>query len=230
MTARSSSKTHLRSTSSLLLLLTICSPVARAYILPSLAQSQTTPALPTLTSFPQAHPQAPGPQPAPSSWAATTATYTLVNGTTITHTGYTNCPTDPAQPPVRNIYTILSGTSTAVVTLTQPACTGYAGTPNLSAGSDSGLSSGALAGIAVGISLPVLAAIIFVFYRLRQRRRSELSSSTEFHRDHLARHRADSIRKNLTTADTDEVPIRPGRTPDPDIRLPTNVVTRITAG
>ncbi|KAK6529094.1 hypothetical protein TWF694_004312 [Orbilia ellipsospora] len=141
--------------------------------------------------------------PSPKSWPVSTILTTTIGGHPAQITIF-DCPIDTSLP-----FTVLTVTTTATTTglgggptgvavstilETSGSCPAFTAEVVQKASSSGGLSTAAVAGIAVGLSVPIFAGIAFFFCRMYSRRKEEEEAAdAEMRRDRLIQHR-----RNLT--------------------------------
>ncbi|KAJ6263406.1 hypothetical protein Dda_1969 [Drechslerella dactyloides] len=231
MPAEAPSTTRWPSTSSLLCLLAAFLPAAvhaAAMQLPSIPRTTAI----TTTIQPFQTPQAMQTPPPDSSVIPIT-----VDGT-VTAITVRDCSIDTAQPHTAYTFIATVGENIEVSTVTDGVCvTALAKNSNGNSGGDrsSGLSDGALIGITLGVSIPVLAAVGFYFYRLLKQHNEKNEAFNAYHRKWMEQQRAEreaqSGNINLSRSASIEMPAPAFRPRDPDIVAPPgNLVTHISAG
>ncbi|KAF3915824.1 hypothetical protein ABW21_db0207591 [Orbilia brochopaga] len=234
MLAKAPSTIRWPSTCSLLCLLVALSPAAvhaAAMQLPAHPQATAITST-TFVSLPTPQAQTLERITSTPTWPATTISATI-DGTPTKYTVY-GCPTDPAAEATTYTFTtaIISGKEETTTVIDRPCAERTPGDvyPKTSKNS---LSSGALAGIAIGISIPILAAIGFFFWRLAKKRRQENGPFHAYHNGRMQQQQEerDAAARNASSIDAINMPpsISP-RPRDPDIIAPTNIRTHITAG
>ncbi|KAK6334055.1 hypothetical protein TWF696_002557 [Orbilia brochopaga] len=230
MPPKAPSTTRWPSTSSLLCLLVALSPASvHAALLP------TKPLATAITSTSYVGSQTPQPQvtEGPISTSPHTLILTITTDGTPTEVTLTRCTAgiDTSTPYEERILTATVDGQEVTETLTNARCLGT--TPGVyPKTSKNGLSNGALAGIALGISIPILGAIGFFFWRLAKKRQAENGPFNAFHRENMKRKKEEREgARDLSDGDTANIPapiqLRPR---DPDIVTPPNITTHITAG
>ncbi|EPS43090.1 hypothetical protein H072_2925 [Dactylellina haptotyla CBS 200.50] len=218
--------TLLPSTFSLLIFLATST---QAYVVPTLA-----PAAAFTHTFDQPVALAQQQTSRTKQWPTDTILTTTVSGKPTEFTFY-SCPLDTSQSYTVYTFTASSSGTLSAVTKTAGACPMYEEVVK------TGLSTGAIAGIAIGVSIPIFAGVAFFFYRMMKKRREEEAntpvpvdfdgtSSIADLNVNFRRHQHKSTGSTVTTA-AEIASIRGGLIDGKEQRRPRHgVVTNITAG